>query len=99
MKTALRILVLIAISPATNAAVRAGLVDIGGGMIYDDDLDLTWLQDANYAMTSGADADGLMAHDEANAFAQNLSYGGFNDWRRIERRSCHFRCRRVRSRL
>jgi len=28
-------------------------------MIYDSDRDSTWLQDANYARTSGYDSDGL----------------------------------------
>jgi len=31
------------------------LTDRGGGLIYDDDLNITWLQDANYADTSGYD--------------------------------------------
>ena len=31
----------------------ATLWDRGGGLIYDDVLDITWLQDANYAFTSG----------------------------------------------
>jgi len=29
-------------------------------MIYDDVLNITWLQDADYAQTSGYDPDGLM---------------------------------------
>jgi len=39
---------------------EATLFDQGGGLIYDTDLNITWLQDANYAMTSGYDADGRM---------------------------------------
>ena len=50
-------------------------------MIYDDDLDITWLQDANYAQTSGHDADGRMSWDNAVAWADGLSYEGYNDWR------------------
>lgn len=41
-----------------SGAAQATLIDRGGRMIYDDVLDITWLQDANYAMTSGHDADG-----------------------------------------
>ena len=29
------------------------LIDRGGGLIYDTELNITWLQDANYAFTSG----------------------------------------------
>lgn len=35
------------IAPYTNAA----LLDRGGGLIYDTDLDVTWLADTNFAMT------------------------------------------------
>ena len=59
----------------------AVLIDRGGGMIYSTELNVTWLQDANYAQTSGYDADGRMTWDEAMNWAANLSYGGYNDWR------------------
>jgi len=59
----------------------ATLIDIGGGLIYDDDLDITWLQDANYAKTSGYDADGKMTWDAAMTWADGLVYGGYEDWR------------------
>jgi hypothetical protein len=64
-----------------SGAAQATLMDHGGGMIYDNDLNITWLQDANYAMTSGYDADGRMTWYNAVTWASNLSYGGFNDWR------------------
>lgn len=57
------------------------LIDRGGGLIYDDVLNVTWLQDANYAQTSGYDADGLMTWSEAVIWASNLTYGGYTDWR------------------
>ena len=60
---------------------HASLIDRGGGLIYDDILNVTWLQYANYAMTSGYDADGLMTWSEAVTWASNLSYGGHTDWR------------------
>jgi hypothetical protein len=60
---------------------NATLIDRGGGLIYDDVLNITWLQDANYAKTSGYDADGLMTWDQATAWATNLVYGGYSDWR------------------
>ena len=60
---------------------QAAFIDRGGGMIYDDVLDITWLQDANYAMTSGFDTDGLMDWDMAETWASTLSVGGHNNWR------------------
>lgn len=64
-----------------SGAAQATLVDRGGGMLYDNVLNVTWLQDANYAKTSGYDADGLMSWGAATTWAANLVYGGFNDWR------------------
>lgn len=43
---------------AASGGAQAALHDRGGGLLYDDVLNVTWLQDANYAMTSGYDADG-----------------------------------------
>ncbi|MDP2787130.1 MAG: DUF1566 domain-containing protein [Pseudomonadota bacterium] len=74
------ILVLLA-GLALSGAAQATLNDRGGGLIYDDVLNITWLQDANYAKTSGYDADGMMNWAAANAWAANLSYGGYSGWR------------------
>ncbi len=41
---------------------------------YDTDLNITWLADANYAKTSGYDADGLMTWSQANTWAAQLSF-------------------------
>jgi hypothetical protein len=60
---------------------NAMLWDRGGGLIYDDVMNLTWLQDATYARTSGYDADGFMNWDDAVAWADQLVYGGYDDWR------------------
>lgn len=64
-----------------SGAAQAALIDRGGGLIYDDVLNITWLQDANYAQTSVYDTDGRMNWANANAWAAGLSYGGFDDWR------------------
>lgn len=52
---------------------------------YDTVLDLTWLADANYAQTSGYDADGRMTWQEANAWAAGLSFTDgvrvYDNWR------------------
>ena len=40
-----------------NAAIaQAALIDRGGGMIYDDVQNITWLQNWNYAATELTDA-------------------------------------------
>jgi hypothetical protein len=65
----------------SGGAAQAALFDRGGGLIYDDVLNVTWLQDANYAKSSGYDADGKMNWGDANAWASNLVYGGYSDWR------------------
>ncbi|UCV07201.1 PEP-CTERM sorting domain-containing protein [Dechloromonas denitrificans] len=64
-----------------SGAAQASLVDRGGGMLFDDVLNVTWLQDANYAKTSGYDSDGAMTWNVAKSWAANLTYGGFSDWR------------------
>jgi len=68
--------------------------DRGGGLIYDDVLKITWLQDANYANTTGYDdaiygynTNGKMAWSDAVNWARNLAYFDpirsvtWNDWR------------------
>ncbi|WP_428388944.1 DUF1566 domain-containing protein [Mucisphaera sp.] len=60
---------------------HAALLDRGHGLIYDTGTGLTWLQDANYAQTSGYDADGQMHLAAARSFVNNLVYAGFDDWR------------------
>lgn len=64
-----------------SGVTQAALHDRGAGLVYDDVLDVTWLADANYAKTSGYDADGLMTWSEANTWAADLIYGGYYDWR------------------
>lgn len=66
---------------ALSGAAQASLIDRGGGLIYDNVLNLTWLADMNYARTSGHDADGQMNWHAASLWANNLVYGGYDDWR------------------
>lgn len=65
---------------ATVPNAHAALYDRGNGMIYDSALNITWLQDSNYGNTSGAFQNGA-SWEIANAWAQDLVYGGFSDWR------------------
>ena len=81
MKRFLSILFASAIVGLAAVPADATLFDRGSGLIYDDDLNITWLQDANYAMTSGYDADGRMTWANAVTWADTLAYGGYSDWR------------------
>jgi len=60
---------------------QATFIDAGGGMVYDTELDVTWLKDANYAMTTAYDSDGLMNWNAAVAWASSLNVGGVTGWR------------------
>jgi hypothetical protein len=68
-------------------SAQAQLFDRGGGLLYDDVLNVTWLQDANYSKTSGYDTDGWMYWHEAKDWAANLVYRDsvrnvdYSDWR------------------
>ncbi|MBU1191590.1 MAG: VCBS repeat-containing protein [Gammaproteobacteria bacterium] len=70
-----------------NTPTTATFVNRGSGLIYDTELDITWLQDANYASTSGFDTDGLMTWPMAMSWAAGLSYYDsirnktWTDWR------------------
>lgn len=69
-----------------NLSANAALIDRGGGLIYDTDLDLTWLADANAAQGSAFDdgtdtTDGRMSWASATAWAASLTVGGVSGWR------------------
>jgi MYXO-CTERM domain-containing protein len=71
------------------AGAHAALVSVlGGQAINDTDLNVTWLADANYAKTSGYDADGLMTWTQAQSWIVSLNaenggggHLGYNNWR------------------
>ncbi|MCW8931127.1 MAG: DUF1566 domain-containing protein [Gammaproteobacteria bacterium] len=82
MKSLLKILsASLILTSSIMSTAHATLFDRGNGMIYDSDQDLTWLQDANYAKTTGHGIDGAMDWYTATEWADNLIYGGFDDWR------------------
>ncbi len=60
---------------------QASLINLGEGLVYDDYLDITWLADANYAMTSGHSSDGAMSWFDAMDWVSNLEYAGYDGWR------------------
>jgi hypothetical protein len=71
---------------ALSGAAQAALIDNGGGLIYDNVRNITWLADMNYAYTSGytgagVNSDGKMTWDFAKSWADNLEYRGLSNWR------------------
>lgn len=73
-------------SACAQAALVGRLADAGGRYqaVYDSDLDITWLADANYAATSGFDNDGLMrwmAAQDWIAMLNRTGHLGVSDWR------------------
>lgn len=53
---------------------NSDLIDRGNGLIYDNVLDITWLQNANLTSTA-------MNWSDSVDWAENLNFGGFDDWR------------------
>ena len=78
IKSKLFIISLLVISTSANAAL---IERLGGLAYYDDVANLTWLADANYAMTGGYDADGAMTWDQAMTWVSGLNVGGVTGWR------------------
>ena len=65
-----------------STSANAALVERLDGLAYYDDVaDLTWLADANYALTSGYDDNGFMQWADANSWAAGLDIGGVTGWR------------------
>lgn len=69
----------------THAALVGRLAATEGGTdfqaYYDTEANRTWLADANYAMTSGYDADGRMTWQQSMDWAADLTVGGADGWR------------------
>jgi len=57
----------------TSGAAQASLIDKGSGLIYDIDLNITWLANANI--------NGAMTWSQANAWAASLNVAGVSGWR------------------
>ena len=81
----LALLTSVAVAPAGAALIDRGAFGDGEGgfmnLIYDDHLNITWLGDANFAKTSGYDANGKMKWEQAKDWASGLTVGGYTDWR------------------
>lgn len=82
-----RIIITLVILLSFTASVTAELIDNGDGtitQIRNDGSVLMWLQDANYAQTSGYHETGDMGWQEAMTWIDYLNtnnYLGYTDWR------------------
>lgn len=74
---------------AAMGTAQAALFDRGSGLIYDDALDITWLQDANYSKSnsfgiSGINPNGSMSWNTAQVWIgamNSASHLGYSEWR------------------
>lgn len=67
-----------------TVSANAILIDNLDGTITQtrsDGSELMWIQDANYAKTSGFDPDGQITHAVALTWASSLTFAGHTDWR------------------
>jgi hypothetical protein len=83
-----RLLISLAILLSFAVPAHADLwLDEARGLVYDTVLNITWLQDVNYARTSNYPVAnhpldyGRMTWDESIAWTSTLIYGGYDDWR------------------
>lgn len=75
-------IITLTLSLLLSSLAYSALYDRGNGLIYDDVLDITWLQDANFALSSGAgDWDGGMYYLAAKSWVESLNYEGYANWR------------------
>jgi hypothetical protein len=91
MKQCFRLIITFTVFYASLGNISyASLLNRGNGLIYDDELDITWLRDVKYAKTINyvtpegrrvAETDGKMSWDEANEWVQNLQYANARNWR------------------
>ena len=78
IKSIVSVTIILVLSTSADAALMSRL---GGQAYYDTVLDITWLTDANYAMTSGYDDDGYMDWDTSLLWAGQLVFAGYDNWR------------------
>lgn len=87
VKTSARLMLAALLAIGVAPAANATLIDRGGGLIYDDVLNVTWMQDAGYNVTSGYNSSPIISWYDAMAFAGSVNYFDavrntvWSDWR------------------
>ena len=74
MKRITVLLMALTLTFTMSTAAMAALHYRGGGLIYDNVLNITWMQQANYAGVT-------MTWDIADNWVSTLAYQGYTDWR------------------
>lgn len=69
------------IRPTRRLIPRPWFFNRGLGLLYDQERDVTWLQDVNYARTVGRTPDGQMDWDTAMSWVSSLTFRGVGGWR------------------
>lgn len=73
------IFTLLCISFTAHASLTA---NADGTLVYDNDLNITWIADADYSKNSGFNNSGVMNwYDATNNWASSLTVAGENGWR------------------
>lgn len=80
IKTAAGVLLIGVMSLAAGESTQAALIYRGNGLIYDNVLDVTWVQDVALSQTL-LGGDGRFDWFGAKAWVDQLEYGGYDDWR------------------
>jgi len=95
MKRIYSLIIVLSFIFGLTVSAHAALIDRGGGLIYDTDLDITWLSNANLAATNTFGVEGIVGPDRGNecglmqwytaeswiAAMNAANYLGFSDWR------------------
>jgi hypothetical protein len=84
----IKLILVASILMLVSGQVNAALTEYGNGFVYDDDLNLTWVLDANLAGTTGYsdtlytyDTDGRMTWPDALTWVDQLVIDDFDDWK------------------
>src|SRR5512139_3405127 len=88
MRRLLSVIIVLGLVMGLAVAAYADLIDRGGGLIYDDVLNITWLQDANLSATNTFGITGWNANRNTWTATQDwitamnaANYLGFSNWR------------------
>ena len=79
IQTAASVLFVGVMALAASESSKAALIDRGNGLVYDNVLNITWIQDVGLSSTQGSP--GIFNWHGANAWADQLVFGGYDDWR------------------
>lgn len=77
-KQSLLILLCAGTAALMSTSINASLIDRGNGLIYDPDLDITWMRNASFTSLKPRNTTNKQG---AMEWVDALSFAGFDDWR------------------